>query len=129
MTRATDSSPFPARRKAEVILDWLAGHKARDLTALDLTGKSPVMDVLIIASASSPRQARALADGLMELCRAERYEFLRLEGYRGGMWVLADLNDIVVHIFQKPLRELYTLERLWRDAEPFFPSAAADGGE
>ena len=123
ITQEKAYSILPARRKAEAILAWLDEHKARNLTALDLAGKSPVTDVIIIASASSPRQARALADGLMELCRSERYEFLRLEGYQSGMWVLADLNDIIVHIFQEPVRELYNLESLWRDAVPFFSSA------
>jgi ribosome-associated protein len=124
MTQEKSRSPLPARQKAEAILAWLVGRKAHDPKALDLGGKSPVTDVIVIASASSPRQARALADGLMELCRDESYEFLRMEGYQGGVWVLADLNAVIVHIFQEPARELYNLESLWRDAEPFFPPAS-----
>lgn len=118
MTQEKIFSTIPARDKAGVILAWLAEHKARDLTAFDLAGENPLTDVVIVASASSTRHARSLADGLLELCTRERYEFLRMEGYEGGMWVLADLNDIIVHIFQEPVRELYNLESLWRGASP-----------
>lgn len=119
MTQENIFSPLPARQKADVILPWLDEHKARDLVAFDLAGSHPLTDVIIIASASSARHARSLADSLLELCGRERYEFLRLEGYEGGLWILADLNDIVVHIFQEPARELYQLESLWRGAESF----------
>ncbi len=117
MTQEKIFSTVPARDKARVILAWLAERKARDVAAFDLADY-PLADVIIVASASSARHARRLADGLLELCGRERYEFLRMEGYQGGMWVLADLNDIIVHIFQEPARELYNLESLWRGAEP-----------
>lgn len=116
MTQEKKFSTLPARDKAGVILAWLAEHKARDVSAFDLAGENPLTDVIIVASASSARHARSLADGLLELCTREHYEFLRMEGYQGGMWVLADLNDIIVHIFQEPVRELYNLESLWRGA-------------
>lgn len=125
MTQEKKFSTLPARDKAGVILAWLAEHKARDVSAFDLAGGNPLTDVVIVASASSTRHARSLADGLLELCGKEQYEFLRMEGYQGGMWVLADLNDIIVHIFQEPVRELYNLESLWRDALPLDEAASA----
>lgn len=118
MTQKKDFSTLPARDKAGVILAWLAEHKARHVSAFDLAGENPLTEVVIVVSASSARHARSLADGLLELCKRERYEFLRMEGYQGGMWVLADLNDIIVHILQEPARELYNLESLWRGASP-----------
>ncbi|MDE7066056.1 MAG: RsfS/YbeB/iojap family protein, partial [Desulfovibrionaceae bacterium] len=57
-----------------------------------------------------------LADGIAELCSRENFEFLRMEGYQAGQWILVDLNDIVVNIFQEPVRELYRLETLWTGA-------------
>ncbi len=123
MTQEKKFSTLPARDKAGVILAWLAEHKARDVSAFDLAGGNPLTDVVIVASASSTRHARSLADGLLELCGKEQYEFLRMEGYQGGMWVLADLNDIIVHIFQEPVRELYNLESLWRGALPLDEAA------
>lgn len=116
MTREKTFSTLPARTRAGVILAWLAEHKAFDLTAFALEG-NPLVDVVIVASASSARHARSLADGLLDLCGREHYEFFRMEGYQNALWVLADLNDIVVHIFQESTRELYNLESLWRGAE------------
>ena len=131
MTQEKIFSTLPARDKAAVILHWLTEHKARNVDAFDLADSNPLTEVVIVASASSARHARSLADGLLELCHQEQYEFLRMEGYQGGMWVLADLNDIIVHIFQEPVRELYNLESLWRDATPLTAPGASDapGGQ
>ncbi len=122
-------SPLPAREKAGAVLAWLEEHKARDVVALDLGGISPLTDVIVIVSASSVRHAQSLADGLMALCAQENYEFFRLEGYQAGLWILADLNDIVVHIFQEPTRELYQLETLWRNALPLHQADLAKAEE
>ena len=116
MTQEKIFSTLPARNKADVILAWLTEHKALDMAAFQLAD-NPLAEVAIVASASSARHARGLADGLLELCGREHYEFLRMEGYQNGLWVLADLNDILVHIFQESVRELYNLESLWRGAE------------
>ena len=107
-------SRLPAAEKAAAIVAWLEEHKARDPVVLDLAGKSPLADVLVIAGAASVRQGQSLADGILELCRRENFEFLHLEGQVSGQWILVDLNDVIVHIFQDQARELYNLESLWR---------------
>lgn len=109
-------STLPAAEKAAMIATWLDEHKARDLVVLDVSEKSSLTDVVVIASATSVRQAQSFADGLLELCKQENLEFLHVEGQVAGQWVLVDLNDVVVHIFQDAVRELYNLEGLWRDA-------------
>ena len=109
-------SPLPAVDKAASIASWLDEHKASDLVVLDVSGKSHLTDVVIIANADSIRQGQSLADGILKLCREENFEFLSLEGQAVGLWILMDLNDVVVHIFQRTARELYNLEGLWRDA-------------
>jgi ribosome-associated protein len=109
-------SRLPAADKAARIASWLDEHKARDLIVLDVSAKSSVTDVVIIAGAASVRQGQSLADGILELCRQEQFEFLHLEGQAAGQWILVDLNDVVVHILQEPARALYNLEGLWRDA-------------
>ncbi|MDR2726499.1 MAG: ribosome silencing factor, partial [Deltaproteobacteria bacterium] len=91
-------------------------HKARDPVILDVSGKSSFTDVVLIVGAASVRQGQRLADGILELCRQENFEFLHLEGQAAGQWILVDLNDVVVHIFQESARELYNLEGLWSDA-------------
>lgn len=117
-------STAPATEKALVLADWLENNKAGDLTVIDVTGLNPCMDALIVATATSARHARALADGLLEQSRLHHYEYLRMEGYQAGQWVLVDLNDIVVHLFLTETRELYRIEALWRDA-PLLRSPAA----
>ena len=81
---------------------------------------------MAVVSATSVRHARSLADGLLELCRERNFEFLRMEGYQTGLWILVDLNDVIVHIMQEAERDIYHLESLWRDAErlPDVPSAS-----
>lgn len=109
-------STAPATEKALALADWLDDNKAGDLIVIDVTGLNPCMDALIVATAASARHARALADGLLEQSRLRRYEYLRMEGYQAGQWVLVDLNDVVVHLFLAETRELYRIEALWRDA-------------
>lgn len=128
MTKEKKYSTLPASEKAPTIQHWLAEHKARDLAVFKLPEGNPLADIVIIASASSARHARSLADGLSEMCKQEKYEILRTEGYQEGQWVLVDLNDIIVHIFQEPVRELYHLEALWSGAEAL-PATAAEGKE
>ena len=109
-------STASAAEKTAVLVQWLEESKARDITALDLAGQSPCMDVVIVVTASSLRHAKSLADGLMEQCTKNKYEYLRMEGYQTGQWILSDLNDIVVHIFQQDTRELFRIESLWKQA-------------
>ena len=68
------------------------------------------------AEQAGPEHGQSLADGLGELCRQRNYEYLRVEGYAAGQWILVDLNDIVVNVFLEPVRELYGLEALWGGA-------------
>lgn len=116
-------STAPAAEKTAVLVKWLDESKARDVVALDVAGQSPCMDVVIVATASSLRHAKSLADGLMEQCTKNNYEYLRMEGYQTGQWILSDLNDIVVHIFQKDTRDLFRIESLWNQAPVLYGQA------
>ena len=118
-------STASAAEKTAVLVKWLEESKARDLVALDVAGKSPCMDVVVVVTASSLRHAKSLADGLMEQCTKNNYEFLRMEGYQTGQWILSDLNDIVVHIFQQDMRELFRIESLWKDAPVLYGETSA----
>jgi len=124
MTKEKKYSTLPSSEKAPLLLSWLTEHKARDLATFQLPEGNPLADIVIVATASSARHARSLADGLTETCKKEKFEILRTEGYQEGLWVLVDLNDIIVHIFQEPVRETYRLESLWTDANPLYATAA-----
>ncbi len=109
-------SQLSAAEKAAIIADWLDEHKARNLVLIDLTGKSSLTDMVIIASVNSVRQGQSLAEGILALSREQNFEFFHTEGQVTGQWILVDLNDVVVHLFQDEARDLYNLEGLWRDA-------------
>ena len=116
-----------AAAKAVVVAGWLAEKKAKDVLALDVMPFNPVCEAMVVASAVSARQARALADHVLEQCGANSYSYLGMEGYRNGQWVLLDLNDVMVHIFQEDVRPFYNLEGLWSEGKPIpLPFAATE---
>lgn len=104
--------------KCRVLTDWLVEHKAKDPVTVDLTGQCAFAESLLVVTATSVRHAQSLASGIGDVCAQENYEFLRVEGAQMGQWILVDLNDIVVNIFQESVRELYNLESLWSAAYP-----------
>ena len=117
---------LPTEKKGEELGLWLQEHKALQLVRLHVAGRNAWTEVLIIVSASSVRHAQSLADGILAWCKERNVEFLSMEGYQAGQWILVDLNDVVVNIFQTPTRELYRLESLWGErAEPVSRKASA----
>lgn len=107
-----------ARDKAVIVASWLAEKKAKDILALDVAPFNPICDAMIVASAVSLRQAKALADYVLLRSGEEGFSYLGMEGYGNGQWVLLDLNDVMVHIFQEDLRPFYNLEGLWSEGAP-----------
>ncbi len=99
-------------RLAEAALD----RKAEGLVALDLRGLTSFADVFLLATGRSTRQVRSIADAVEETALALGDKPLGIEGYREGRWVLLDLGDVVVHVFQAEVRRHFDLERLWSDA-------------
>ena len=96
-----------------LVIDALEDIKARDIQTLDTTRLTSLFDRVVIASADSNRQTRALARNVQEKVRAAGGEVISVEGEEGGEWVLVDLGDIVVHIMQPAIRAYYNLEELW----------------
>ncbi len=111
-------SLLTAEQKTPLLLAWLEEHKARALTAFDV--KNALTDVVIVATATSVRHAQSLADGLLAYCQEQNFEFLHMEGYTTGQWILVDMNDAIVHIFQEAVREQYNIESLFHDC-PVLP--------
>jgi ribosome-associated protein len=95
-----------------------AGKKALDLVALDVHRLTSFTDAFLIATGTSDRHVRSLVDAMLEASQAMGRSPLGVEGYDEGRWVLIDLNEVVVHVFQQEVREYYDLERLWGDASP-----------
>ena len=87
--------------------------KARDITVLDVSKLTSLFDRMIIASADSTRQTKALASNVREKLKAEGAEVYGVEGEESGEWILVDLGDVIVHVMQPAIREYYNLEQLW----------------
>jgi ribosome-associated protein len=97
-------------------IDGVRDAMAEDIVALDVSNLTSFADAIVIATASSDRRARAIADSVKESVAAIGRKPLGIEGYEEGRWILIDLAYVVVHIFLREVREQYDLERLWSDA-------------
>ena len=101
----------------QLAVNILDEHKALDISNIDVTTLTDVTDYLIICSATSTRHAKALADKLIRAMKKQGVKPLGLEGEDQGEWILADLQDVVVHIMLPEVREFYDLEKLWSMTE------------
>lgn len=87
--------------------------KARDIVVLDVRKMTSLFDKVIIASADSTRQTKALANNVQEKLKALGARVYGVEGEQVGEWILVDLGSVVVHIMQPAIRQYYNLEELW----------------
>ena len=104
--------------KAVKIAEAATDRKAEDLVALDTRGVASFADTFILATGNSDRHVRSIADAIEEALLALGERALGIEGYKEALWVLMDLGDVIVHIFQPEVRAHYDLERLWSEASP-----------
>lgn len=102
-----------AKEKIIKMVQWLEEKQATGVLALDVHAACSVTEAIIIVSGSNLRHAQALADWLRQKCKENKIEFLGMEGYASGNWILMDFNDLVVHIFQEEYRQFYHIEGLW----------------
>jgi ribosome-associated protein len=88
-----------------------------DIVVLDLRGLSSATDYFVIATGTSERQMRTVADEVSEMGRGQGMTRFGRAGYEQGRWILLDFVDVVVHLFDSEYRSFYELELLWGDAE------------
>lgn len=98
----------------EVVHSALEDMKARDITELDVRGKSSVTDYMVIASGTSKRHVMSVAQEVLEKVKAAGLLPVGTEGQGVGDWILVDLGDMVVHVMMPDARSFYDLERLWK---------------
>jgi ribosome-associated protein len=108
----TEAAREHARRLAEAALD----RNAENVVALAVGELTSFADAFVIATAGSDRQARAVADAVVESAKGAGAAVLGIEGYDDGRWILIDAGDVIVHVFVRDAREHYDLDRLWADA-------------
>jgi len=106
------------RKKQKAVVAALEDIKARDVAAFNVTHLTSLFDRVIIATAESARQTKALSVHLQERMKALGERIFGVEGESGGEWVLVDLGDVVVHIMQPAIRQYYNLEELWGEPAP-----------
>jgi ribosome-associated protein len=87
--------------------------KGRDIVVLDVKRMTALFDRIILASADSARQGKALARNVQEKLKAAGARVYGVEGEREGEWILVDLGPVIVHIMQPGVRKYYNLEELW----------------
>jgi ribosome-associated protein len=105
--------------------------KGRDIVVLDVRKLTALFDKIVIASADSARQAKAMSDNVQEKLKAQGAKVYGVEGEQVGEWILVDLGAVIVHIMQPTVRQHYNLEELWtppRATRRRAPAAAAAGG-
>jgi ribosome-associated protein len=102
----------------EVAVAALEDIKARDIEVIDVRPQTSLYDAMIIASADSNRQVKALANHVCEKLKEAGANILGVEGEQASEWILVDAGDIVVHVMQPAVRAYYNLEELWAPQAP-----------
>jgi ribosome-associated protein len=95
------------------IISSLEDTKAQEITVLDVQGKSDMTDFMVIATGNSTRHVKSIAANLIKDMKDVDQQPLGCEGEENGEWVLVDLENIVVHVMQRDVRDFYNLEKLW----------------
>jgi len=108
----------------QLVVDTLDDMKAKDVQVMDVRGKTAITDYMIVASGTSDRHVKAIAETVAYRSKEAGEAPLGTEGLNEGEWALVDLNGVVVHVMLPKVRDFYNLERLW-SAPALVPEAVA----
>ena len=97
-----------------VVISSLEEFKAQDIVKIDLVGKTSMADFMLIASGTSSRQIRAIAENTVTEIKKSSNVNVNIEGLNQSDWVLIDAGDIIIHLFRPEVREFYNLEKMWQ---------------
>ncbi|WP_113826709.1 ribosome silencing factor [Enterococcus cecorum] len=100
----------------EVAVKAVDDKHAQDIIALDVREVSLLADYFVICSGNTDRRINAIVDEVVEQAYKNQMDVKRVEGKEASKWVLIDLGDVIVHVFNQSEREFYQLEKLWSDA-------------
>jgi ribosome-associated protein len=111
----------------KTVIAALEELKAKDVREIDVRGKTSIADLLVIASGTSARHVKSIADEVVKFAKKAGVMPLGVEGEQEAEWVLVDLGDVIVHVMLPRIREFYGLERLWTvgDREPDVDAVSA----
>lgn len=114
--------------KTQAVVAALEDIKANNITVIDTSKLSSMFERMVIASANSTRQTKALADNVVVKLKELGEQVLGREGEGSGEWILIDLGEVLVHIMQPAIRDYYNLEELWSKAQAARPKLAKAPG-
>lgn len=117
MQKPKQAHQLTSEEVAKLAIAALEDVKAQDIVSINVREKTSVTDFMVIASGSSSRHVKSLADTVLEKVKEQGVRPLGSEGLDTGEWALLDLGDVVVHVMLPTARQFYDLERLWQGAE------------
>jgi len=123
----TDPSVTTSKLRQHVITA-LEELKAKDVREIDVRGRTSIADLLVIASGTSARHVKSIADEVVKFAKKAGVMPLGVEGEQEAEWVLVDLGDVIVHVMLPRIREFYGLERLWTVGDREQDASAANAG-
>ncbi len=106
---------IPTEEKSRLLATLLDEKQGEEILVLDVAGVCPIAEHIIVVTGKGQRHVQALADAAMELVRERKLSSFGMEGYQAGTWVLLDLNDVIIHVFQEDMRRFYNIEGLWSE--------------
>ncbi len=101
------------KQTTDLALNALDDMKAQDVRVLDVSEKSTITETMIVATGTSTRHVKSIADNVALEAKKKGNPALGVEGEQGSEWVLVDLDDVVVHVMLQQTRDFYNLEKLW----------------
>jgi ribosome-associated protein len=110
--------------KTQAVVAALEDVKASNINVIDTSRLSTMFERMVIASAQSTRQTKALADNVVVKLKEIGEKIYGREGEDSGEWILVDLGEVLVHIMQPAVRDYYNLEELWSKAQAARPKLA-----
>mgnify|MGYP001431809987 CR=1 FL=1 len=108
-----NETQFVPAKLIKIVKDSLVKDKAHGTIVIDLNGKTPLTDFLVIASGTSQRHVGAMADHLRSKIKEFGIQNVSVEGQSQCNWVLIDAGDIIIHLFLPEVREFYDIEKMW----------------
>ena len=112
------NSPIDSNQRVRALAEAALERKALEPVALDVRELTSFADAFLILTGTSDRHVRSVATAVVQAAKAAGNKPLGVEGEEEARWVLIDLGDVIVHVFQEDAREYYDLDRMWEDATP-----------
>lgn len=116
-TNLPTTPSIPTEQKSQLLAALLDEKQGEDIVVLDVTGICPIAEHIVVVGARGQRHAQSLADAAMHLAKEKNFISFGMEGYDAGTWILVDLNDIIIHVFQDEVRRFYNIEGLWAEGK------------